>query len=90
MSRMTCPWCGKTMTPGELESIRTISWYPSEVNASLKDFLTWKGIKELCAPLTGNIRIPNRDRWERASHRLPADYCPDCDRFIIVGRVKED
>ena len=87
MSRMQCPWCGRTMEPGELESMRAITWNPSEVHASLKDFLSWDGLKELCAPVTGNIRIPQNGRWEKASGRLPAEYCPDCERFVIVGRV---
>ena len=90
MSRIPCPWCGKTMTPGELESTRTIAWYPSEVSQStLRSFLSWKGLKELCAPISGNIRIPQNGRWSKAENRLPAGYCPDCDRFVIVGRVKE-
>ena len=91
MSRMTCPWCGKTMTPGELESTHSIAWYPSEpAQPTLRSFLSWKGIKELCAPITGNILIPRRNRWEKASGQLPASYCPDCDQFVIVGRLKED
>ena len=89
MSRIPCPWCGKTMVPGELDSMRTIMWYPSEVNASVKDFLSWEGIKELCAPITGNILIPHRGQWEKAHSRLPAYQCPDCDRIIIIGRVSE-
>ena len=88
MPRPDCPWCGRTMDPGELESMRAINWYPSEIHASAKGFLSWKGIKELCAPVTGNIQTPKRDRWENSSHRLPAYHCPDCDRFVIMGRVK--
>ena len=79
------------MEPGELESLRHIVWYPSEPRqTSLRSFLSWEGFKELCSPLVGNIRIPRRGRWERAENRLPADYCPDCDRFIIVGRLAQE
>ena len=91
MSRPSCPWCGRIMDPGELESQRAITWYPSDPKpASLRDFLSWEGVKELCSPITGNIQVPNRDRWEKSSHRLPAYHCPDCDRFVIAGRVKEE
>ena len=90
MNRPSCPWCGRTMDPGELESSHSIAWYPSEVKpASLRSFLSWEGIKELCAPLTGNILVPIRGRWEKAANRLPSYHCPDCDRFIIIGRVEE-
>ena len=79
------------MEPGELESLRHIVWYPSEPRqTSLRSFLSWEGIRELCAPIVGNIRIPRRGRWERAENRLPADYCPDCDRFVIVGRLAQE
>ena len=77
------------MAPGELESMRAITWYPSEVQASVKDFLSWEGVKQLCAPVTGNILVPKQGRWERESRRLPAEYCPDCDRFVITGRLEE-
>ena len=90
MPRPVCPWCGRTMDPGELESTRAINWYPSEITASWKHFLSWEGLKELCAPILGNIKIPKQDRWEKSSHRLPAYHCPDCDRFVITGRVKEE
>ena len=40
--------------------------------------------------MVGNIRIPQRGRWERAENRLPADYCPDCDRFVIIGRLEQE
>ena len=89
MSRIPCPWCGKTMTPGELESMRPINWYPSEPDASLRSFLSWEGIKELCSPIIGNIQIPKQGRWETARTQIPIHHCPDCDRFVIVGRVKE-
>ncbi len=90
MSRPSCPWCGRTMDPGELESERPIVWYPSDPpKTTLRSFLSWDGIKELCAPITGNIRIPRQGRWEKAHNRLPAYQCPDCDRFIIIGRVQE-
>ena len=79
------------MEPGELESLRHIVWYPSEPRqTSLRSFLSWEGFKELCSPMVGNIRIPRRGQWERAENRLPADYCPDCDRFIIVGRLAQE
>ena len=91
MSRIPCPWCGKTMTPGELDSERLIVWYPSQPSQpTLRSFLSWKGIRELCAPPSGNIRIPQNGRWKQADNRIPAEYCPDCDRFVIVGRLKED
>ena len=91
MSPMTCPLCGRTMTPGELESTRAIVWYPSKpTQPSLRRMLSWEGIKELCAPLTGNVLIPRRGRWENAQSRLPAEYCPDCDRFIIIGRLPKE
>ena len=91
MGRMQCPWCGRTMEPGELESMRHIVWYPSEPRrTSLRSFLSWEGFRELCSPIVGNIRIPQRGRWERAETRLPADYCPDCDRFVIVGRLEQE
>ena len=79
------------MDPGELESQRAIVWYPSEPKpASLRDFLSWEGFKELCSPITGNIRIPQGNRWKTAETRLPASYCPDCDRFVIIGRIQEE
>ncbi len=91
MSTLFCPVCKKGMIPGELESERVITWYPCQPRQpSLRDYLSWKGIKELCAPFGRNILIPERDHWEKACRRLPAGYCPDCDRFVIVGRVKED
>ena len=91
MSRMQCPWCGRVMDPGELESQRAIVRYPSEPRrTSLREFLSWEGFKELCSPILGNIRIPQRGRWERTENRLPADYCPDCDRFIIIGRLAQE
>ena len=90
MNRPNCPWCGRTMDPGELESSHAIAWCPSEVKpASLRRFLSWEGFKELCAPITGNILVPTRGRWEKAANRLPSYHCPDCDRFIIIGRVEE-
>ena len=90
MSLMTCPWCGRAMTPGELESRNAITWYPSRpAQPTARHFLSWAGVRELCAPITGNIRIPHRGGWERAENRLPAGYCSDCGRFVIAGRVKE-
>ena len=87
MNRPACPWCGRTMDPGELESSHAIAWYPSEPKApSLRSFLSWEGIKELCAPITGNILIPRQNRWEKAHSRLPAYHCPDCKIFIFEGR----
>ncbi len=88
MSRIPCPWCGKTMVPGELDSQRAITWYPSEVNASLKDFLSWEGFKELCAPITGNIQVPKQGRWETARTQIPIHHCPDCQVFLFRGKVK--
>jgi len=90
MHRPDCPWCGRIMDPGELESGNAIVWYPSDSKkVKLRSFLSWKGLKELCAPLTGNILIPHRGQWEKAHSRLPAYQCPDCDRIIIIGRVSE-
>ena len=90
MSRMSCPWCGRTMVPGELESLRPITWYPSEPSSSIRNFLSWKGIRELFAPITGNIQVPWQGRWERSRTQIPVNHCPECDRFVIDGRVKEE
>ena len=78
------------MEAGELESQRFINWVPrDQEDINLRELLSWEGIKELCAPLTGNIQIPNRESWENAYGQIPAWHCPECKVFLFDGKIKE-
>lgn len=89
MRKGSCPWCGRPMASGELVSERFINWEPDEAETpSLRELLSWEGFKELCAPLTGNIQIPDGDDWKNAHGQIPAWHCPDCQVFLFKGKVK--
>ena len=49
MKQAACPCCGRAMKTGVLTRMNEVWWHPDgEKKPELKDFLSWKGIKQLC------------------------------------------
>ena len=59
MKHVACPCCGRAMKTGVLTRMNEVWWHPDgEKKTELKDFLSWKGIKQLCSDhMAGCIEI---------------------------------
>ena len=89
MKQAACPCCGRAMKTGVLTRMNEVWWHPDgEKKPELKDFLSWKGIKQLCSDqMAGCIEIPDAEEgWFPIIDDVPAYHCPDCKIFIFEGR----
>ena len=89
MKQAACPCCGRAMKTGVLTRMNEVWWHPDgEKKPELKDFLSWKGIKQLCSDhMAGCIEILDAEEgWIPIIDEVSAYHCPDCKIFIFEAR----
>lgn len=88
MKPANCPCCGGAMKTGRLSRMNEVWWHPDgEKTASLRSYLSWEGLKKLCADSTvGCIEVPTEEGWFPVVDDVPAYHCPNCQIFLFVGR----
>ena len=87
---MKCPYCGAEMEKGSLTGMEEVNWMPgNRKEPELRDFLTWEGIKTLCAPRE-SLLLHNGEKWDPMASWASARHCPSCHLFPFRGKVMDD
>lgn len=76
------------MKKGTLSNMDEAYWIPDDKRQpSLKELLSWEGIKKFCSDFSGSIEIPDPEEgWFDIIDEVPTYHCPNCQIFLFAGR----